>query len=291
MRAVIRRGGGNVDGLPGMIEEVVVADLRDCAEQPALLAGVDAIVHLAARVHRFDASRRGVEAAYRRDNADLTRALAEQAAASGVRRFLFMSSVKALAERSGDRPLRRGDAALPEDAYGRSKLAAEHSLAEVSHRAGIEVAVVRAPMIYGPQVRANFRSLVNAVARGMPLPFGAVENRRSIVSVWNVADFVVRCLGPLPSAYQVFHVADTRVLSTRELIHEIGVALGREARLVAVPPALLSMALRVAGKGQWVDRLMNSLEIDTSESYELLDWRPPLSLEEGLARTIAEMGP
>ena len=285
VRAIVRRpGSAALAGLP--IEECVVEDLHDCVRSHALLAGADAVVHLAARVHRGNQEEAGADAAYHRENAEVTKMLAETAQLAGVRRFVFMSSVKALGERSGSAPLRCEDTPRPEDAYGRSKLAAEQMLAQVSAVSGLEVAIIRSPMVHGPEARANFRTLVRAIESGVPLPFAAVENRRSIVSVWNLADFVVRCLGPLPAPSCVFHVADPRSVSTPELMRLIGVGLGCKARLVAVPTTLLEWAFRATGRRAWIDRLLGSLELDTSQSFDALGWVPPLSVEDGIMRSL-----
>ncbi len=289
VRALVRRPGQLDYVSEGMIEERVVVDLRKCADDPAIFAGADAIVHLAGRVHVRDADSPAAERTYQRDNVALTDALASAAASAGVSRFIFMSSIKALAERSGRLPLRPDDVPQPEDAYGRSKLAAERALACGSSATGLEVAVIRPPLVYGPDVRANFRALVNAVARGLPLPLGAVRNRRSLVSVWNVADFVVRCLGPLPSRYTLLHVADPSPVATPQLVRLIADALGRPARLLPVPPVVLSAALRVIGRGAWIDRLVNSLELDTTASYASLGWAPRLDVAEGIGRTVRQM--
>jgi UDP-glucose 4-epimerase len=287
VRAIVRRPG-SADVAGQHIEESIVGDLGDCLRNPAIFAGADAVVHLAARVHRDGAEDVGVDAVYHRENAELTKALAETAQLAGVRRFVFMSSVKALGERSGCAPLRCGETPRPEDAYGRSKLAAEQLLAQVSAASGLEIAIIRSPLVYGPEARANFRTLVRAIERGVPLPFAAVENRRSIVSVWNLADFVVRCLGPLPATSCVFHVADPRPVSTPELMRLIGAGLGRKARMVSVPTALLGWVFRATGRGAWVDRLLGSLELDTSQTFTALGWVPLHSVDDGIMRSLQD---
>lgn len=289
MRALVRRPGVLNDRYDGLLEERVVADLKECIDDPAVFSGADAVVHLAARVHVDESISPAVERIYQHDNAQLTAALARAASNAGVNRFIFMSSVKALAERSGRIALRPEDRPMPEDAYGRSKLQGELELAELSSATCLEVAVIRSPLVYGPHVRANFRALVDVVARGIPLPLGAVHNRRSLLSVWNVADFIVRCLGPLPSQYALFHVADSTPVSTPQLIRMIADALDRPARLFSAPPMMVSTMLRAIGRSTWVDRLINSLELDTSSSFKSLCWEPRLDVEEGIRRTVRQM--
>ena len=290
VRAVVRARPVSVDVVAqaGMTVRAV-ADLMDHGVDESLFADANAVVHLAARVHRVGEVTAATDDLYLRENTELTRRLAETAARAGVRRFVFMSSVKAIGERSPAGGLRRAAEPRPADAYGRSKLAAERALAEVGARTGLEVVVIRPPLVYGPAVGANFRQLVRVVARGIPLPFAAVANRRSVASVWNVAEFVGRCLGPMPSAYEILHVADDRPVSTPELIRLIAVGLDVPARLFSLPPAVLALMLRMAGRSELVDRLLASLELDTSQSYAVLGWKPRLGVEFGVVRAVREM--
>jgi UDP-glucose 4-epimerase len=276
------------DDLAGRLRIRRVGDLGELARDPEGVAGADVVYHLAARVHRIAESGAEAEALYVAENVEATRVLAQCAVDNGVRRLVFLSSVKALGERSPAGPLRPDAVPAPEDAYGRSKLAAERALAELHGRTGLSVDVVRSPLVYGPGVAANFQQLVKWVARGVPLPFGAIRNRRSIVSVWNLVDFLVRAAST-PSSYRQLHVADERSVSTPELVRLIARGLGTSSRLVPVPPAFLEVALRAVGRGALVDRLAGSLELETDGSARELAWVPPLSTELAISRTVEGM--
>jgi nucleoside-diphosphate-sugar epimerase len=286
-------------------ERPVVAASRDCMQVPAgsewvqspdferdtgglPLARVGAVVHLAAIAHvpagATDEARRRVL----RVNAAAPVELARRAAASGVRRFVFLSSVKALGERSSA-PLAPDAPAAPEDLYGEAKLAAERGLAEVARDTGLEVAIVRPPLVYGTGVKANFAQLVRWVTRGRPLPLGAARNRRSLVNVWNLADLLAVCCDAPAATGGVWHVTDGRSLSTRELVEAIGRAAGVRPRLWNVPPTLVRAALALAGRGAMAGRLFDSLELDDSATRARLAWRPPTEMDDALARTVRSL--
>lgn len=249
----------------------------------ATLPPAGCMVHLAAIAHApHPASRRGREAIWR-VNALAPVALARAAVRSGVRRFVFVSSVKALAE-SSTVPLVPDDEPLPVDAYGEAKLAAERSLAQLAAETGLELVIVRPPLVYGDGVRGNFLQLVNLVRSGMPLPFARIDNRRSLVGVENMADLLAVACEATAAAGGVFHVTDGASLSTRQLTEQIASAFNVRLRLLPVPQKLLSIGLRAAGRGRVADRLIGSLELDDSATRRRLNWRPPLTLAEGLAK-------
>ncbi|MBI4754379.1 MAG: NAD-dependent epimerase/dehydratase family protein [Betaproteobacteria bacterium] len=267
---------------PGM-EVAAVGDIGPDTDWAAALAGADVVIHLAARVHQGG---RNDALAHQRINARGTRHLAEAAAAAGVRRFVFLSSTKVMGDVSpADRPWRETDAPRPTDSYGRSKLEAERALHEIASRTGMEVVILRPPLVYGPGVRANFRALMDAVVRGLPLPLGAVDNRRSLVFVGNLVDAILRCADDPRAAGQTFFVCDGEDVSTPALIRQVAVALGRPARLVRVPPALLVFGARLLGRGARATRLLGSLAIDGSHLRATLGWEPPYGLRDGLAQT------
>lgn len=273
--------------LPDGCESVVVGDLASSGKWPEALDGVDRVIHLAARVHVMNDTAADPLQAFRHVNVEGTRALAEAAACAGVKRFVFISTVKVLGEATDRHPFAADDPPAPQDPYGVSKLEAERLLSELARRTGMQVAVVRPPLVYGPGVRANFLKLMSAVNRGLPLPFGLIKNRRSLVGLDNLVDLLARCLTHENAAGQAFLVSDGRDLSTAELIRLVAAALGRRPALLPVPPAWMKLAGRALGKGAVVDRLCGSLELDISKTRQLLDWTPPVAVEQGLCKTAA----
>ena len=271
----------------GGFTQAVVEDLAS-ARLDELLAGADAIVHLAARVHRVAERGTAGADAYARDVAIAT-ALAEAARRAGARRFVFLSSIKALGDRTPHGPFERTTRAAPVDPYGRSKLAIEQQLEAFSAASGLETVVVRAPLVYGAAAGANFRELVRWVRRGVPLPLAAVSNRRSIVCIDNLTDFLVRCLGAVNGTFNLFHVADAQSVSTPGLLRHVAAALGRPPRLYPVPPELLHGLCRLLGREDLAVRLLMSLEFAIADSCAALSWRPPTATGEGIARAVRAM--
>jgi nucleoside-diphosphate-sugar epimerase len=291
VRAALRREAGAA--LPPGVEAVVVGEIGPETRWRPALAGIEAVIHLAARVHVLRETAPDALELYRRVNVDGTRRLARAAAAAGVRRFLFMSSVKAIGEgqggegQGGSAPYSDATPPAPPSPYGRSKLEAEGELAEVAARDGLEPVVLRPPLVYGPGVGGNFLRLLEICRRGLPLPLGAVANRRSLVFVGNLADAAERCLVHPAAAGGRFLIQDRPPLSTPGLIRALSSRLGRPARLLPVPPALLrSGAGLIGAAGAW-QRLCGSLEVDDSALRTTLDWQPPFSLEAGLDATVA----
>lgn len=249
------------------------------------LEGVGAVVHLAARVHVMHDTARDPLAEFRRVNVEGSVQLAKQAAAAGVQRFVYVSSIKVNGESTPPgRPFAADDAPAPQDAYGRSKLEAERALREVSESTHMELVVVRPPLVYGPGVRANFRSMMTWLHRGVPLPLGAISNRRSLVALDNLCDLTVTCLRHPAAAGQTFLAADGEDVSTTELLRRLGRALNRPARLIAVPPATLRAMFSVLGKRDVGQRLCSSLQVDASKTRSVLQWTAPITLDEGLRR-------
>lgn len=278
VRGAVRAGAGPV------VDVVAMGDLGPDTRWERALDGVDAVVHLAARVHMMSDAASSPLDEYRRVNRDATLALARQAADAGVRRFVFASSVKVNGEGTPrDRPFRPDDPPAPADPYGVSKREAEDGLAALP---GIEPVVVRPPLVYGPGVRANFLRLLQAVDRGIPLPLGAVDNLRSLVYVGNLADAMAACVTHPAAAGETFLVSDGSVMSTAELVRALGAALGRRPRLLPVPPAALRLAGAVTGRGAAVDRLTGSLVVDDAHLRQRLGWTPPFSVREGLEATV-----
>lgn len=249
------------------------------------LPQVDVIVHLAARVHFMRDSAAEPLTEFRLANVEMTRNLARWAAARGVKRFVFISTVKVNGEMTQPgRPFSPDDVPAPKDAYGVSKFEAELALQKICVEAGMEFVVIRPPLVYGPGVGGNFRMLLHWVQRGIPLPLGAVDNRRSLVALDNLIDLIAVCLTHPAAANQVFLVADAETISTPELLLKIARSCGRRIRLLPVPPAWLRCCAAILGKRSMADRLLSSLVVDSTKACDLLGWRPPVSMEEQLEK-------
>jgi nucleoside-diphosphate-sugar epimerase len=249
------------------------------------LAGIDTVVHLAGRAHVTREHATDPLAAYRAANVEVTRHLARSAAGACVRRLIYVSSVKVNGEGTRGAPYREEDTPMPEDAYGVSKREAEGALWEAAAHSALEVVVLRPCLIYGPGVRGNFKTLVSAVDRGIPLPLGSVRNRRSLLFVGNMVGALLLCIEHPAAAGRTFLLSDGEDLATPELVRRIGTALGRPARLVPVPPALLRWAGAFLGKSATVSRLVGSLQVDSSRIRRELGWRPAADVAQGLADT------
>src|SRR3954471_2453487 len=263
---------------------IAVGHIGPATDWRDALAGCDAVVHLAAHVHvmRSTSESSGV---YRAVNVEGTRNLARQAARSGVRRFVFLSSVKVHGEATVGRALVEGDPPMPVDDYGRSKIEAEKRLTSIAAETGMEVAIVRPPLVYGPGVKANFRSLLRAVDAGIPLPFSSVHNKRSLIYLGNLAHAIAMCLTHRAAANRTLFVSDGQDVSTPQLIDEVAAALGKKARLFPLPPAILAGAGALVGCANMMSRLTDSLQIDISLIRSTLGWEPPFTLSQGLADT------
>jgi len=267
---------------------VEVGDLTAQTDWSLALADADAVVHLAARVHVMQDTATDPLAAFRTVNVDGTLNLARQAAASGVKRFVFISSVKVNGESTEPgHAFSEADAPNPQDAYGQSKHEAEQGLRQIAYDTGIEVVIIRPPLAYGPRVKANFAALMRAVQRGWPLPLGAVYNQRSLVALDNLVDLIVTCITHPQAANQTFLVSDGEDLSTPDLIRRMARAVNRPARLLPVPVWALKAGALLLGKGDAVQRLCGNLQVDISKSRTLLGWYPPISVNEGLRRAVS----
>lgn len=283
MRAVMR----SVKTMHEDIEQVHIRTIDGSTQWTDALRDVCVVVHLAARVHVMYDTAANPLAEFRQTNTLGTLALAQQAAAAGVRRFVFLSSVKVNGEST--RPghvLTEADQFDPQDAYGVSKQAAEQSLQHLALETGMEVVIIRPPLVYGPGVKANFSALMRVVQNGWPLPLGAIHNQRSFVALDNLVDFIITCIVHPKAANQTFLISDGQDMSTTELVRGMAQAAGLPARLLPVPVWALEWVGRLVGKGDAVQRLCGNLQIDSSKARELLDWTPKISVQEGLRQAM-----
>jgi UDP-glucose 4-epimerase len=265
-----------------------VGDIGSVTQLDAELVGIHTLVHCAARVHVMQDMEVDSLAAFRAVNVVGTLNLARLAASKGVMRFLFLSSVKVNGESTQPGvAFTEVDMSAPQDAYGVSKQEAERGLRQIAAETGMEVVIIRPPLVYGPGVKANFAALMHAVQKGWPLPLGAIHNRRSLVALDNLVDFIITCISHPKAANQTFLISDGQDLSTAELVQGLAQAAGVPARLLPVPMWALEWAGRLVGKGDAVQRLCGNLQIDSSKANNLLGWKPKIPVQEGLRRAVS----
>ena len=281
-RAAVRR---IVPGGIGPETAIGVGAIDGNTDWTKALRGIECIVHLASPTDAQRGSPADSLAEYRRVNVAGSRRLAQQAAAAGARRLVFMSTIKVNGERTAERAYTEDDAPRPEDAYGISKQEAEQALREVAQKTGLEFVVLRPPLVYGPGVKGNFLRLMNLVARGVPLPLGAINNRRSFIYTGNLAGAIINALDAPQAAGRTYLVSDGEDVSTPDLVRGLARALGVKARLLSLPVAALDLGATLAGKRAEFERLSGSLQVDSSRIRRELDWRPPFTLAQGLELT------
>lgn len=264
----------------------MIGDISGASDWSARLAGCDAVVHLAARVHQMRDASRDPMTAYRRTNTEATLHLARQAAMAGVKRFIFVSTAKVQGE-GKETPYRETDIPAPEDPYALSKWEAEEGLQTIARETGLEVVVLRPPLVYGPGVGANFRALMDKVARGIPLPLSAIRNARSFIYVGNLVDAVLLCLTHPQAVGKIFLVSDGEDCSTATLARTIANAMGRKrCNLLPVPVSCLTLAGALLGKRKAVSRLVGSFTVDSTAIRRTLGWNPPYRFKDGIANTV-----
>jgi nucleoside-diphosphate-sugar epimerase len=279
----ITRASGD---LPNSVDNFVVGSIDCNTDWKDVLTGYEVIVHLAARVHVLTDTAADPLEEFRRINVQGTLNLALQAVAAGVQRFVFVSSIKVNGEATHlGVPFREVDTPAPLSAYGVSKMEAEQGLREIARKTSMEVVIIRPPLVYGPGVKANFADMMRWLKRGVPLPLGAIHNQRSLVSLDNLIDFLMTCITHPAASNQTFLVSDGEDVSTTELLYRMGQALGHPARLLPLPVSALKVAAAIVGKSDVAQRLCGSLQVDLEKTRRLLDWTPPLSLNEGLKKT------
>ncbi len=272
----------------GKIEQFKITDLAYSVAWENALQGIDVVVHSAARVHIMnDLSANPLEV-FRRINTDATLNFAKQAAAAGVKRFVFLSSIKVNGEVTDlERPFTPDDDSIPTDPYGLSKYEAEQGLLTLAKKTEMEVVIIRAPLVYGPGVKANFAVMIQWINKGVPLPFGAVHNKRSLVALDNLVSFILYCADytktPL-AANQVFLISDGEDVSTTELLQKVAQAFGKRTWLLPVPVSLMILLAKLLGKQSATGRLFGSLQVDSVKARELLDWKPVITMDEQLKK-------
>ena len=292
-RAVVNRAAGDgwqvractrhaASGWPAGVLPIAGPSLAPDADWREALTDIDAVVHCAARVHVMRDTAADPLAEFRRVNTAGSLALATQAAAAGVRRFVFISTIGVNGAETFGTPYRAEAAVAPHSPYAVSKHEAEEGLRHLAAETGMEVVVLRPPLIYGPGAPGNFAQLMRALQRGLPLPLGAVRNRRSFVALDNLVDLIARCLQHPAAAHRTFLVSDDDDLSTTTLLRRTAFALGRPARLLPVPASLLRAAANALGRRELGQRLFGSLQVDSSPARTLLGWAPVVSVDEGL---------
>lgn len=256
----------------------------------ATLEGVEVIVHAAARVHVLNDDKAMSATEFDRVNVTPTLELARQAVAAGVRRFVFLSSIGVNGVQTDiGKPFTEADPPNPHNPYANSKLKAEQGLLLLSEQSGLEVVIIRPPLVYGPGVRANFAALMRAVQRGWPLPLACVHNLRSMVAMDNLVSFIATCVDHPQAANTTFLVSDGQDISSPDLVRGLAQALGVTARLVPVPVSALQFVGRALGRGDVIQRVCGNLRVDISKARRVLAWQPPVSMDEGLRRTVAGM--
>ena len=272
------------------VRYTVVGDMTSQKRWQSELAGVQVLVHAAARVHALNDRTAGSLERFEQVNVEVTLELARQAAAAGVRRFVFLSSIGVNGVMTEvNTAFSETDQAQPHNAYADSKLKAEQGLRKLADETGLEVVIIRPPLVYGPGVRANFAALMRAVQRGWPLPLGAVHNLRSMVAVDNLVDFIITCMTHPRAANQTFLVSDGRDISTVDLIRGLAREMGVPARLIPVPPCVLWKLADLLRRSYVIQRVCGSLRVDITKAKTLLGWVPLISVDEGLRRAVASI--
>lgn len=244
------------------------------------LQNVDVIIHLAARVHIMNDHSINPDLEFQKMNVEGTLRLALAAKSVGVKRFIFLSSIKVNGEATTRAPFKAQDVPKPEDAYGRSKYNAEIELMKLHIPGVFEVVIIRPPLIYGPGVKANFQNLMNVVSRDIPLPFALVNNKRSLVSVLNLSDFILTCCLHPKASGEIFLVKDQFDYSLKSMIEEIAKSMNKTPHLLPVPISLMKLGLKILGRESLADRLLGNLQLDISKNKELLNWEPSYSFQD-----------
>lgn len=267
-------------------EYVETGDIGPETNCQKFLQNVDTVIHLAARVHMLRDLSSDPLKTFRKTNVQGTLRLAREAASANVRRFIFLSSIKVNGERTYELPFKEEDTACPEDFYAISKYEAEQGLKVISSESGMEVVIIRPSLVYGPGVKGNFLRLLYLIDRGVPLPFSWIDNRRSLVYLDNLVDFIIRCVNESAAAGEIFLISDDQDVSTAELIKKIAFHMGKNSHLFPVPLKILKALLILTGKRKEVYRLTDSLQVEISKAKRIMNWQPVSTLDEGINTTV-----
>jgi nucleoside-diphosphate-sugar epimerase len=269
-------------------EVVICKDIDGNTDWENAFVDIDVVIHLAAKVHVMSRGNLGELAKYREINVEGTRTLAKQAAHAGVKRFVYLSSIKVNGERTSETPFSADQKPQPEDSYAISKLEAEEALREIEKETNMEVVIIRPPLVYGPNVKGNLAALVRMIKKGVPLPLAGVTNRRDLVSIYNLCDLIRMCCVHPAAAGRTFLVSDGEAISTAELIRHLAKGLDRKARLFPVPFWCLRLVASLFGKSEALEKLTGDLQIDISITQNLLGWKPPLTVAESFRMMFTE---
>jgi len=274
------------EAIPTYVEQVDVGNISPELNWTLALDNVDVVIHLAARVHVMRETTNNPLEEFRRINTESTLSLAKQAEKNGVKRFIYLSSIKVNGEfTQTGASFNENDKFVPVDPYALSKYEAELRLLELAKNTKMEVVIIRPPLVYGPGVKANFLSMMNWLYKSVPLPFGAISNKRSLVALDNLVDLILTCIEHPAAVNQVFLVSDGEDLSTTDLLRRVATALGKKSRLIPINQQLLEIVLKLIGKKDLGQRLCGSLQVDISKAEKLLNWTPLISVDEGLDKT------
>ncbi|MEN8132666.1 MAG: SDR family oxidoreductase [Pseudomonadota bacterium] len=277
------------DDLPYDIKQVRVRSIDGTTQYHGLLNDIDVIIHTAARVHQLDDTADTAYADYNEANVEGTLNLARQAAESGVKRFIFLSTIKVNGESTRpEQPFTAEDTPAPGDPYAITKYTAECGLLELSHETGIETVILRPPLVYGPGVKANFYKLMQLAHKGYPLPFGSVENKRSLVSIDNLVSLIRSCIDHPNAANKIFLVSDDMDISTSDLVRKIAASMSLYPRLIAIPKSILMLTAALIGKREAAKRLLGNLQVDITKTKTELDWEPVTRLDDAIRSTTRD---
>lgn len=271
---------------PRQIEVFENMEASNNANWADALKDIDVVIHLFARVHVMHDKVANPLLEFRNINVNATIALAKLAAKQGIKRFIFLSTVKVNGESTFNKPFSEFDLPHPQDAYAKSKWEAEEALKKISKVTGMELVIIRSPLAYGPNVKANFLKMIQYVKRGIPLPLGAIQNKRSLIGIDNLVDFIITTISHPKAANHTFLISDDEDISTTDLLRRIGKHIGKPARLIPLHPKILSFLFNILGRQDFGDRLLGSLEVDITKAKKLLAWSPPKTLDEGLKVTV-----
>jgi len=286
VKAAVRN---RVNSLPESVIQIEIGDLSETTDWADTFVDIDIVIHTAARVHIMDDDVADPLKEFRKVNVQATHDLASKAAADGVKRFIFLSSIKVNGESTKlNHPFKASDELFPTDPYGLSKYEAEKALLEIAKNSEMEVVIIRPPLVYGPGVKANFASMLKFMNKELPLPLGAIYNKRSFIALENLVSLITHCtcIEKTPrAANQIFLISDDEDVSTSELLKKVAKALGKKAWLIPIPVSIMSFLAKIIGKSDVANRLFSSLQADSSKARELLSWKPIITMDEQLKKT------